>query len=101
MAQFQPLSGTLIARLPFDTVIGDEADRIEWQLDIIENGSTHTGAPLGLIGDGSTPIEINWHKSRDIYKPILGSTATINLVVPNDTYVLPDFNAGSQFQYEV
>ncbi|MCH9665641.1 MAG: hypothetical protein K0U41_07305, partial [Gammaproteobacteria bacterium] len=27
--------------------------------------------------------------------------ATINLVVPNDTYVLPDFNAGSQFQYEV
>ncbi len=87
MGQFTPLLGTVIARLPFDTVIGENDDRIEWQLDIIENGSSHTGEPLELVGDGSSPIQITWHKDRDIYKPILGSTAKINLWVPNSTYV--------------
>ena len=90
----------VIARLNFDTVIGDSADRIDWQLDILDE-SSQAVTPLDLIGDGDSPFVINYHKDQDIYKPILGSSAKINLWVPNDTYLLPDFNAGTPFQYEV
>ena len=87
------------ARLPFVTVTGPDTERIEWQLDILDEG--YTGTPLPLVGDGNSPVVIDYHKDDDIYKPIQGSSMRINLIVPNSIYVLPDFNAGREFQYEV
>ena len=90
----------VIARLRFDTVTGPDTERIEYRLDILDEG--YTGVPVELIGDGDSPVMIDTDKNIEtIYKPVLGSVMDINLVVPTDTYVLPDFNAGSTFQYEV
>lgn len=91
----------VVATLNFDNVTGGSNERIRWELDIIE--TSHVGAPISLIGSGTNPITITWHKDRDVYKPIVGSSAEINLVVPDATHeaALPDFNAGRERQYEV
>ena len=89
----------------FDTIAGSD---IQYELDILrsyEEGTTPSwfvdGAPPAtkpLIG-GPEPITIEWQKDYNVYKPILGSSAKINLMVTNQqTY--DDFNAGSRYEYQ-
>ena len=81
-------------RLDFDT---DAGQRIVWQLDILQQ--SYVGAPLPLVGTGN-PVVIEYQEDNDIYKPLIGSKAAINLVVTDDvTY--DDFNTGSLREYEV
>lgn len=86
------------ARLLFDTIPGDNTERINWRLHISDRA--FSGVPLDLVGT-SSPVVIDYHKDDDIYKPLQGSSMKINVVVPDSTYALPDFNAGTAFQYEV
>ena len=51
-----------------------------WELDILN--SDFSGQATNLIGSGD-PFRVKWHKDRDVYKPILGSSAEINLVIPD------------------
>ena len=87
------------ARLDFDTVTGPDSERIDWRLDIVDEN--YVGTPLELIGNGNSPVVLDYHKDDDIYKPLQGSSMGINLWVPNASHILPDFNAGGAFDYEV
>ena len=84
-------------RLDFDSIPGAEATAISWRMDILQDG--YVGAPLPVIG-GSSPVTIEYTQDNDIYKPIVGSSAKITLVVTDDvTY--DDFNTGGLREYEV
>ena len=64
--------------LPFSTDLGS---RIVWELDILEEG--FSGTPTSIVGTDS-PISINYIQDRDVYKPILGSKATISMIATPD-----------------
>ena len=88
--------------LNFGTKTGTQTS---WELDILRGyeGSTPpawaSNPPQDLIG-GAEPIEIEWLRDYDVYKPIQGSQAKLNLLVtPSVTY--PDFSDGSQFEYQL
>ena len=87
--------------LDFDTTTGQD---IKWTLEIwrsYEEGTTPpwVGTETKLIGTG-TPIEIEWERDYDVYKPIIGSKASINLLVQNaGQYV--DFNDAGPYEYQV
>ena len=87
----------VIATLTFDSHLGHNT---QYELDILDAG--FSGTPISLIG-ASEPITITWHKDRDAYKPLLGSSANIQIFVQNQTQLdaLPDFNDGDERQYEV
>ena len=85
-------------RLDFDTHprLGTDT-RIQWRLDIDQQ--SYVGTPLPVVG-GSSPVIIEHQQDNNIYKPIVGSSAEINLVVTDDvTY--DDFNTGALREYEV
>ena len=85
-------------RLDFDTNprVGDSS-KIEWRLDIEQQ--SYVGVPLPLIG-GSSPVMIEHQQDNDVYKPIIGSSATLSFIVTDDvTY--DDFNTGGLREYRV
>ena len=54
---------------------------------------------IDLVGT-SNPIEIEWERDYDVYKPIIGSSAKVNLLVQNANQYA-DFNAAGQYEYLV
>ena len=80
--------------LDFDTNTGQD---ISWRLDILQD--SYSDAPMPLVGTGR-PIVIDYQQDNDIYKPLIGSSAKINLVV-TDEITYDDFNTGSLREYEV
>ena len=89
--------------LPFSTTTGQS---IEWELDILRSYDDDDGLPpwinnpvTPLKGTGN-PIEITWERDYDVYKPIVGSSAKINLRVQTAGQYA-DFNAASQYEYQV
>ena len=89
--------------LPFST---DAGERIEWELDILRSYDDAEPAPswvndpvTPLVGSGN-PIEIEWERDYDVYKPIIGSKANINLLVQNAGQYA-DFNDSRPYEYQV
>ena len=89
--------------LNFDSKQGED---ITWELDILESyddsGSRpahFVDTPIPLIG-ASEPIVIEYERDYDVYKPIQGSTASINLVA-EQAGQYADFSNGSPYQYQV
>ena len=80
--------------LSFSTDTGSD---IEWELDILD--TSFDGTATKLKGQPS-PIEIEWKKDRDVYQPVIGSKASINLLL-EDGDVLDDFNSFAEYTYEV
>ena len=89
--------------LDFDTNAGSD---INWELDILRSYDDVNPPPswvndpvVSLVGT-SDPISITWEKDYDVYKPINGSSAKINLLVQNeDQYA--DFNRAGPYEYQV
>ena len=96
---------TPIYTVDFDTHRGS---RIIYELDILrayEEGTTPdwfvSGAPPAtqkMIG-GTSPITVDYQRDYEIYKPILGSSAKINLQV-TDQQSYNDFNSGGRYEYQ-
>ena len=84
-------------RLEFDTHTDENTELIEWRMDISQD--SYSGVPMPIIG-GATPVTIEYQQDNDIYKPIVGSSAKIDLVV-TDTVTYDDFNTGGLREYEV
>ena len=89
--------------LPFSTTTGQN---IEWELDILRSYDDDDGLPpwinnpvTPLVGSGS-PIEIDWERDYDVYKPIIGSSAKVNLLVQT-TGQYADFNDANPYEYQV
>ena len=89
--------------LEFDTDAGTD---ITWELDILRSYDDADPTPpwitdgvTSLIGTES-PISIDWQKDYDVYKPINGSRAKINLLVQNAGQYA-DFNNAGPFEYQV
>ena len=67
------------------------------KIEIWKDG--YVGQAKTVIG-GAEPITIKWNAQNDIYSPIIGSTAIINLVVTDDvTY--DDFYSADEREYQV
>ena len=95
--------------LNFDTNAGSD---INWELDILRSydsgpdpnnplpipSNFHTGT-VDLVGTAE-PISITWEKDYDVYKPINGSSAKINLLVQNEDQY-NDFNRAGPYEYQV
>ena len=89
--------------LPFSTTTGQS---IEWELDILRSYDDDDGLPpwinnpvTPLVGSGS-PIEITWERDYDVYKPIIGSKAKVNLLVETAGQYA-DFNNANPYEYQV
>ena len=89
--------------LPFSTTTGQS---IEWELDILRSYDDADGLPpwinnpvTPLVGSGS-PIEITWERDYDVYKPIIGSKAKVNLLVETAGQYA-DFNNANPYEYQV
>ena len=91
-------------RLSFSTNTGQNT---EWELDILRTYDDVDGVPSwvddptyprDLVGTGS-PIEIEWERDYDVYKPIIGSSANINLLVQN-AGEYDDFNDIGPYEYQ-
>ena len=88
--------------LDFDTTTGQD---IKWTLEIwrsyddADPTPPWVGTETKLVGTGN-PIEIEWEKDYNIYKPIIGSKANINLLVQNAGQYA-DFNDAGPFEYQV
>ena len=89
--------------LPFSTTTGQS---IEWELDILRSYDDDDGLPpwinnpvTPLVGSGS-PIEIDWERDYDVYKPIIGSSAKVNLLVQTAGQYA-DFNDANPYEYQV
>ena len=90
-------------KVPFSTTIGES---IEWLLEIWRTYDDADGTPswindpeIDLVGTGS-PIEIEWERDYNVYKPILGSKANISLLVQNAGQYA-DFNDAGPFEYQI
>ena len=88
--------------LDFDTTTGQD---IKWTLEIwrsyddADPTPPWVGTETKLVGT-SNPIEITWERDYDVYKPIIGSSASINLLIQTaGQYV--DFNAAGPYEYQV
>ena len=89
--------------LPFSTTTGQN---IEWELDILRSYDDDDGLPpwinnpvTPLVGSGN-PIEIDWERDYDVYKPIIGSKAKVNLLVQTAGQYA-DFNDANPYEYQV
>ena len=90
--------------LDFSSNAGAE---IDWELEIVglyDPSESPLPSWVGqgtqpLIGTGN-PIEIEWERDYDIYKPIIGSKATVNLLVQNEGQYL-DFNEARPYEFQV
>ena len=88
--------------LEFGTYHGTQT---RWRIEILRGyeGTTQPSSflttPETLEGTGD-PITVEGIHSDDLYKPILGSKATLNLVVSrNNQY--PDFSAGERWEWQL
>ena len=76
-----------------------------WRLELLRGYSGNTipsdflQTPESLVGT-EDPITIKWAKDDDVYKPIVGSSADINLEVQRAGQY-PDFNDFPQFTWQV
>ena len=87
--------------LDFDTTTGQD---IKWTLEIwrsYEEGTSPSwvGNETKLVGTGN-PIEIEWSKDFNIYKPIIGSRANINLQI-QEAEQYDRFNEARPYEYQV
>ena len=88
--------------LDFDTTTGQD---IKWNLEIWRSYDDADPTPpwvateTKLVGTGN-PVEIEWEKDYNVYKPIIGSKANINLLVQNAGQYA-DFNDAGPFEYQV
>ncbi len=79
-------------RLIFSDVLGNGK-----KVEILQDG--YSGEVLPMIGTGD-PVQIEWEGDDDFYRPIIGSSCTINLLVTDDvTY--DDFFKGNEEEYRV
>ena len=88
----------------FDTTPGPTPTK--WQLDILRSYDDADPVPswfsdpvVNLIGS-SDPIEIEYQRDWDVYKPIQGSEAVVNLIVESAGQYI-DLNAGTPFEWQV
>ena len=85
----------------------DAGAEIDWELDIIglyDPNVTPLPSWVGqgvqqLVGTGN-PIEIEWERDYDVYKPIIGSSAKVNLVIETEGQYL-DFNEARPYEFQV
>ena len=89
--------------LKFDTLTGQD---INWEIDILRSYDDGSPTPSwasnpvqSLIGTDD-PIEIEYERDYDVYKPIQGSTATLNLVVTSQGQY-DDFSNGNPYEYQL
>ena len=88
--------------LTFRSFVGQDT---VWELDLLRGyeGATIPSdfltTPTSLIGT-EEPIEIEWLRDYDVYKPIQGSRATINLVAESEDS-FPRFNNAGPFEWQV
>jgi hypothetical protein len=79
-------------RLEFSDVLGNGK-----KVEILQDG--YTGDVLPMIGTGN-PVQIKWESDDDFYKPIIGSSCTLNLIVTDDVSY-DDFFRGNEEEYRV
>ena len=111
--------------VPFQSTPGENATRLSWELDILRSyddqkpdGSFKSVAEIlaeypwisydgtkftfpavtSLVGTGS-PIKIQWERDNDVYKPIIGSKASINLNVQTAGQYA-DFSSTRPYEYQ-
>ena len=89
--------------LDFDTNAGSD---INWELDVLRSYDDADPVPswvtdpvVSLVGTAE-PISITWERDYDVYKPINGSSAKINLLVQNEDQY-NDFNRAGPYEYQV
>ena len=76
----------------------------QWELDILRGYEGTTAPswastpPTTLVGSDE-PFVIEWLRDYDVYKPIQGSTATVNLIVERAGQY-PDFSQAGRFEYQ-
>ena len=85
----------------------DHGSNIEWDVLIERSYDDEDATPSWvtspikkLIGTGN-PITVDYSRDYDIYKPIMGSKASINLVIKDDTSenAIVDFNDSSPYEF--
>lgn len=67
------------------------------RLEILKDG--YSGSVLPMVGAGE-PIEITWNVDDNIYSPIIGSRATVNLLV-TDSVSYDNFYEFDEREYQV
>ena len=89
--------------LAFDTTAGSD---IGWEVDILRSYEDTSPVPswvsdpiVALVGNAE-PIEIEYERDYDVYKPIQGSTANLNLIVESAGQY-EDFSNGSPYEYQL
>ena len=88
--------------LDFDTTTGQD---IKWTLEIWRSYDDADPTPPWVgtetkLAGTLNPIEIEWERDYDVYKPIIGSKAKVNLLVENAGQYA-DFNDAGPFEYQV
>jgi len=79
-------------RLQFSDVLGYGK-----KVEILKRG--YTGDVLPMIGTGE-PVVIKWNSTDDFYKPIIGSSCRLNLLVTEDVQY-DDFYKFDEFEYRI
>lgn len=87
----------------FGTHTGED---YQWELDILRSYDDADPVPgwasnsAQQVTASSSPVKIEWAKDNDVYKPIMGSKAKINLLeLPGTT--LPTFTNAGPYEYKV
>ena len=96
--------------LTFDTTSGQD---INYEVDILRSydDTVHSTVPsdffttaVPLIGD-SDPVIVRYERDYEIYKPIQGSSADLNLVINSDTLgtegSIQDLASGSPYEWQL
>lgn len=79
-------------RLEFSDLLGNGK-----KVEILQDG--YSGDVLPMIGTGD-PVQIEWEGDDDFYKPIIGSSCTLNLLV-TDEVTYDDFFKGDEEEYRI
>ena len=101
----QSIEYELDIRRTYDDQNPDGSQRTNAQIAAAYDWITLSGGQLDfpdvvpLIGTGE-PIEIEWERDYDVYKPILGSKAKLNLLIQNAGQYA-DFNDAGPYEYQV
>ena len=90
-------------KLTFDNNAGQSTN---WQIDILRSYDDDGATPswvsnpvTNLIGTGE-PITIDYSKDRDVYKPLQGSSATLNVVFTEDVQY-ENFSSGGPYEWRL
>ena len=84
---------------------------IVWKVEILRSyddsspqPSDFLSSPVRLIGTGE-PLEIEYERDYDVYKPIQGSVANLNVlvtsIVKGTTGAVEDFNGGGPYEWQL